>query len=191
MQRVPCRTCGESIHPDTAAKNNGLCMPCKGGYRQNLEAGKRRNEEDLRFRQSEEWKHWLTLVTRAELPGGIKHLTPEERTYFSVSILVKEVDNGGFEQFFFNSSGSLLAYAMDGLLELGATQSAGALDSARNLLFAGAPVPVETEARRNFLRARDSPAELESLDRLFWKDEDKLHERCGEYARRHGLFRGT
>lgn len=31
-QRLSCTECGASIHPDTAAQNGGLCLPCKRGY---------------------------------------------------------------------------------------------------------------------------------------------------------------
>jgi hypothetical protein len=31
--RVPCSKCGVSIHPDTAQKTGGLCMPCSGAVR--------------------------------------------------------------------------------------------------------------------------------------------------------------
>ncbi|MGV8346558.1 DMP19 family protein, partial [Pseudomonas aeruginosa] len=35
--------------PTTAARNDGLCMPCKGGYRQNIEDGKRFHTERRRY----------------------------------------------------------------------------------------------------------------------------------------------
>ncbi len=64
MQRLPCRECGELILPDTATKNNGLCMPCKGGYRANIEAGKKRREQERLWDQSAERKHWSSLVKK-------------------------------------------------------------------------------------------------------------------------------
>ncbi len=45
--RLPCRACGHLILPTTAARNDGLCMPCKGGYRQNIEDGKHFHAERL------------------------------------------------------------------------------------------------------------------------------------------------
>ncbi|HBO3527472.1 hypothetical protein APA93_25060 [Pseudomonas aeruginosa] len=47
--RLPCRACGHLILPTTAARNDGLCMPCKGGYRQNIEDGKRFHTERRRY----------------------------------------------------------------------------------------------------------------------------------------------
>ena len=40
-EKHPCRTCGNLILSTTAARTGGLCMPCKGGYRENIENGKR------------------------------------------------------------------------------------------------------------------------------------------------------
>lgn len=52
-ERLPCKTCGESIHPDTAELNGGLCMPCKRGYRQQVDDGKRRRELEREGRLEE------------------------------------------------------------------------------------------------------------------------------------------
>lgn len=39
--RLLCRACGASIHPDTAMANEGLCVPCKRGYRRFSDDGQR------------------------------------------------------------------------------------------------------------------------------------------------------
>ncbi len=100
-QHRPCKSCGELIHPDTAAKNGGLCRPCKGGYRANIEAGKKRREEERIYEQSAERKHWRALVSRVyDRPSGFEALRAPEKLYFAVSCLIGEVYNGGFDQFF-------------------------------------------------------------------------------------------
>lgn len=89
MSRVPCKSCGESIHPDTAAKNEGLCMPCKGGYRDKIEAGKRRREEEKKYEQSAERQYWLALSSRVHAsPNGFSMLAPVEQTYFALGCLI-------------------------------------------------------------------------------------------------------
>ena len=119
MLRVPCKSCGESIHPDTAAKNGGLCMPCKGGYRERIEAGKSRREEEKKYEQSAERQYWLGLSSRVHgSPSGFNELPQPEQTYFSLGCLIGEVYNGGLHQFFFNSSGAMYGVALDGLFEL-------------------------------------------------------------------------
>ncbi len=63
-QRLPCDRCGDSIYPDTATRNGGLCMPCKGGYRESIETSKRQREEEKRHLQSAEYLYWRGLVRR-------------------------------------------------------------------------------------------------------------------------------
>ena len=81
----------------------------------------------------------------------------------------------------------MYAYAMDGLLELEAEETAALLNHAKDRLFDATPVPVDTESRREYLRSRVSSPELEDLDKKFWLDGEKLGERCKQYALRHGL----
>lgn len=192
MQRVPCKVCGESIHPDTAAKNGGLCMPCKGGYRERIEAGKRRREEEREYDQSEERRYWLQLVSEVHgSEDGFRKLPTEDQTYFALGCLIGEVYNGGLHQFFFNSSGSMYGVAVAGLIEVEAYRAAGLLSRAKELLFGSGAVPMDTGSRRTLLQERGMPGELEELDRSFWKNEEKLDERCRKYAASHQLFPGA
>lgn len=190
MTRVPCLKCGESIHPDTALKNDGLCMPCKGGYRDRIEDGKARREAEKAYEQSAERRYWSSLVKRVHPPGaGFATLSPKEKTYYAVGCLIGEVYNGGFEQFFFNHAGSMYGAALSGLMELEAHASASLLQRAKELLFDEEAVQVDTGERRAFLRERDSsPPELELLDKEFWKDTERLSERCEKYAQAHRLY---
>ncbi len=189
MSRLPCQKCGDSIHPDTAAKNDGLCMPCKGGYRERIEAGKLRREEEKRYEQSAERKFWLNLSERVHVSAhGFSSLAPAEKTYYAIGCLMGEVYNGGFHQYFFNHSGALYGATLSGLFELEAVNMAGLLQRAKDLLFDDQPVPTEVSERRRLLRLRDiSPPGLEALDKAFWKNEEKLHERCTKYAAEHQL----
>ena len=41
--------CGNVILASTAARTGGLCMPCKGGYRENIENGKRYAQERKQY----------------------------------------------------------------------------------------------------------------------------------------------
>ncbi|BDT71479.1 hypothetical protein os4_10010 [Comamonadaceae bacterium OS-4] len=189
IQRLPCKTCGELIHPDTAAKNNGLCMPCKGGYRANIEASKRRREEDRLHEKSAERQHWLQLVRRVhETQEGFQKLSPPEKTYFAVSCLIGEVYNGGFDQFFSNSSGALYAHALDGLLEMQAEECAAQLAKAKQLLFGESVIPLDQVKRNAKMRQEASNPELDALDKRFWADPEGLGERCMQFAKAHSLY---
>jgi hypothetical protein len=166
-------------------------MPCKGGYRERIEAGKLRRQEEKEYEQSAERRYWRSLSSRVhESAEGVTNLTSAEKTYYAVGCLIGEVYNGGHEQYFFNHSGSMYGAALAGLLELEAPRTAALLQRAKDLLFGDKPVQMNTAERRTFLRENDqSPPELEDLDKAFWKNEERLDERCEKYAHEHQLYR--
>src|SRR5262249_21517037 len=55
--RVPCIRCGVLILPTTADKTGGLCKPCSGGYRDQLEAARRRYHEEAKTRENDPFVH--------------------------------------------------------------------------------------------------------------------------------------
>lgn len=193
-QRVPCSRCGELILPDTAAKNAGLCMPCKGGYRERIEEGKRQRQRMREYEQSAERKYWLDLVHRIfKTPVGFVGLSPPEKTYYAVSCLIGEVYNGGFDQFFSNSSGELYGVALDGLFELEAAESAALLVQAKEVLFGDGIVPLDRSKRLDLMptvRNESHPTgkQLNALDEAFYADPDQLSARCKAFAIEHHLF---
>ncbi len=186
--------CSESIHPDTAAKNGGLCMPCKRGTRAQLEAAKLRREQERAYEQSAERKYWLDLVHRVyETPEGFDGLAVSDRVYYAVCCLMGEVYNGGFDQFFSNRTGSLYGYALTGLLDMEADSSAALLTQAKEVLFGAQLVPTDQGDRLRLMPTVQSdscPAseQLERLDKAFYADPDGLGERCEIYAAKHRLY---
>lgn len=188
-QRLPCKVCGELIHPDTALKNDGLCMPCKGGYRESIEAGKRHREQERAYRQSAEFKFWQSLVQRVHGSSeGYQSLSAPERTYFAVNALVGEVYNGGFDQFFCNSTGDYYADALAGLRAIGAGASAELLLKAKQAVFGDLPVPAEQADRFRRMRAVDVSAALDELDSSFYEDPDSIADLCHSFALANGLY---
>ncbi|EHP41763.1 hypothetical protein OR16_18261 [Cupriavidus basilensis OR16] len=112
-ERLPCALCGELILADTAAKTGGLCMPCKGGYRQQIDDGKKRRVRERQCGESAEREYWTGLVNRVHGEGGgFLSLGIHEKTYFAVTCLIGEVYSGGFHQFFSNSAGECYEYAL-------------------------------------------------------------------------------
>ena len=167
-------------------------MPCKAGYRQSLEESKRRAVEEREALRSDPFrKLWVSLVARENgSPNGFDSLTEPERLYYSVGLLELEVYNGGFDQYFFNSSSSYYAHAEAGLALLGAAQALQLLRQAKEELFPAAAVPEDTKARRQALRVPRSPeldSKLSGLDRQYWADPDGLEPRLQAFAREHGL----
>jgi hypothetical protein len=194
-ERVPCITCGALVLPSTAAETGGLCMPCKGGYRKNIEAGKRRIEEDKKRRDSPPERFWRSLVERVyHTPAGFDGLTRAEQTYYAIRVLRGEVCNGGFQQYFFDSDHYTLA--LEGLLEVGATQARTLVLQAKEILFGSQHELPALSARREILLSMlegnggesDWSQRLEAVEQRFYEDPDQLDERMGAFARKHLLY---
>lgn len=190
--KVACRKCGTSILATTAKKNDGLCMPCKNGYRESIEKSKL---EAIRQRELEKTdplrKYWHVLVDRVYQPNlGYNSLAAAEKKYFAVALLEGDVFNGGFHQYFFNSSGSYYKDACAGLEEMGALQTLNLLERAKQIVFGFASVPPDTSKRRSLLQrcTNDSTSSrLEVLDQMFCKDPDNIAERSRAFALNHQL----
>ena len=170
-------------------------MPCKRGYRERIDEGKRWAEERKRYIASPQALYWEALVNRVyNTPEGFSGLALAEQHYYAVSVLQGEVCNGGFDQYFGNSSGEHCANACAGLLELGATQTLALLEEARHLLFGTQPVPSDQGLRQLSMPTyADEPdleceAALDALDTRFYLDTEHLNERLLKYAREHRLF---
>jgi hypothetical protein len=193
--KIPCPACGALILPATAAANGGLCTPCKRGFRGNIDDGRHRNAERKAQRAdldpaAKHWRWLLDQVYRTE--GGFAGLSPENQRYFAVCLLEGEVYNGGFDQYFTNSSADYYACALRGLADLGALECGRLLVSAKNLLFGGADVST-TKATRWAQMRKLSPAqeeELETLDKRFCRAAVALHELVAKQAREHRLYEG-
>ena len=118
-------------------------MPCKGGYRERLEAEKKlREEERERERTDPDRKLWLSLVEEVYYsPLGFEGLSHPKKLYFALGCLEGELYNGGFHQYFFNSSGSHCAYAEEGLIAIGALETLEPCNTQR--LNCSLPVPFQ------------------------------------------------
>lgn len=135
---------------------------------------------------------WRDLVDRIfETPDGFEGLSEPEKRYFAVGVLEREVYNGGFHQYFFNSSGGYYDYALLGLQEINAPQSLGLLQNAKRVIFDDRAVPESTGKRREIILQSDSDERftlLGELDEKFWQDPDDLGPKIAAYAKLHGLL---
>lgn len=57
-----------------------------------------------------------------DIRGIIDSLTPAQRAFYVIWIIEKEVNNGGFNQFYFNSSGQLADLGEEAFRRIGAHQ---------------------------------------------------------------------
>ena len=182
--KVPCQECGAIILEVTAKNNNGLCMPCKNGYRENIENSKKYYAKERELDKTCPFRaYWRDLVNRVHhTESGFNSLTEDEKVYWSLNILIGEVNNGGFMQFFDNSSGAYYVYAEKGLIEFDAIKTLNILHKAKAVIFGNQTVPVDTEQRRLITSKNDSWDELGKLDDEFYKEPDDLYELLEKYA---------
>lgn len=193
--KVSCSDCGVLILQETADRNGGLCLPCRSGTRSRIEASKaaakRERELDATDPTRIYWRKLVDMVFKA--PDGLSSLSEVERQYWAVGCLSGEVYNGGFEQYFHNSSGSTYNDALKGLEEMGALASLILLQKAKQVVFGFQAVPVDTGVRRSMIAAIGDESQqrrLDELDKQFCADPDKLAELSQNFAVRHDLISG-
>lgn len=176
----------------TAQSNDGLCIPCKRGNRESIEAqrkwGREQRERELNDPMLKRWRELVHHVAQSE--DGFASLSTSEKEYFAVCLLDGEVYNGGFDQYFFNSSGEYYNHAVSGLENMGASKTLLLLRRAKQVLFDFSDCPEDTEQRRKVLRNSSSPSRdkrLDQLDAEYCQDPDKLGEHIQKFANEHGL----
>ena len=194
--KVPCKTCGVQILPATANDNDGNCVPCAKGYRSSIEESKiyYAAQKEAQKKYDPEPALWLDLLKRSE-GNDLSTFSDDEKLYFTVCILEGEVYNGGFHQFFFNSSGDHFEVTLNGLETLKAYQCKEIAVEAARAVFGFSHVPKDRQERWDALKAFDERIglgsdndPLEALDRRFWSDPDDLSSLLVNFARNSGLI---
>jgi len=110
-------------------------------------------------------------------------LTEPEQTFHLVWRLEAEVNNGVFEQFFFNSVGAFIPHAAAAFRRIGANETAELIDAAIAIVGDGTDW-TDTQARHQRLNALDEDAteKLDDLDAAFYAYPDgDLAERLYPY----------
>jgi Domain of unknown function (DUF4375) len=105
------------------------------------------------------------LVCPRSYSDGVESLTPGERVAFHVDELEREVNNGGFSQFFGNLSGAHVPETIAALEAIGAEQMAALVREAAALL-PGGTLPADQAERSSVLEA------VSDSVRAAWADLD-------------------
>lgn len=115
---------------------------------------------------------------------GFRALTPPEQVAYCVDALEREVNNGGFQQFFWNSSGDTAVETLRALEALGATEAARLVTRAL-AVFPDARPPADREARIALLETlpAEATATWSDLDDAFYRYPDDLTALMREYVR--------
>src|SRR5207253_6180924 len=98
---------------------------------------------------------------------GFDSLLAPEREYIALYWLVCEVMNGGFHQYFHNSSGDIAPFAIEGLKAVGATESLRILERAL-AIFPSGTYSTDRETRWKGLKAisDDVDKEVQAFDEV-------------------------
>jgi hypothetical protein len=106
---------------------------------------------------------------------GEDHISQEERVVFAVEALEREVNNGGYDQFFVNSSSAYAAIIVDSLKRIGATEAANLTQEAIDALkIEGELTPENIEEA--ILR------EDEQRDNTLSHCDERYYQRVGDMA---------
>jgi hypothetical protein len=106
---------------------------------------------------------------------AMERLTPGQRSFYLNQSLEREVNNGGFDQFFFNSSGNFAHETVDSLEAIGAKKTADLLREAIDA-FPESRVPKDREERGNLMLDEVSPESdrWHELDQRFYAYDEPL-----------------
>jgi hypothetical protein len=151
--------------------------------------GKFGGAEENRMGRVELLKPIVDAAFRRYETTPLPDLSEVEQTVMLVWSLRGEVGNGGFDQFYFNSSGDYAAETVRALETIGAKQTA-ALVSEGNRLFPTQPVPTDRERRIAELDTfSDSVTDTwDRLERVFYTDPDRLDELVVAYLVHRGVL---
>lgn len=172
-------------------------MACKQGIRKSMEASRAYYQSLKEYNPFREL--WVSLAKRSSIDRSLADWSAEEKVYFSACLLEGEVYNGGFDQYFSNSSGDYYRLAVKGLEELRAVHSLKLLREAAETLFGKEGPPdsqtdrwriMNSKARRlsEAVTRNRQASKLDRLDKQFSEDPDRLGNLLKAYAEEHGLI---
>lgn len=113
-------------------------------------------------------------------------LSAAEQHFLAIWELESRVNNGGFEQYFYNSSGDSAFAAVDALNKIGARKAAKIVAQA-NSVFPNAIAPKDEVERREKLDALNAEQKelLERLDEEFMEYPDDLTELLFDFVKQN------
>jgi hypothetical protein len=123
-------------------------------------------------------------IGEKEAMRGESSLTEAEKRLCAVYELEGQVGNGGFDQYFFNSSGGNAEMALVGLKDMGAADAAAILERAM-AVFPGGKPPTDRKSRwkaMDRIASRSAPA-WQTCDSEFYQKGQDTYELCLAYAR--------
>ena len=117
--------------------------------------------------------------------AGDESLSEQERVVIAVEALEREVNNGGFEQFFYNSSNEFASIVADSLRKIGVPQVAEIAEDAIDALEIEGEPSVENIERRIFQEDEQRSRKLGECDDRYYEIAGDLSEPLFEYIKKN------
>lgn len=115
-----------------------------------------------------------SIVGAFEMALSVKtNLTRQERVILAVEAIEREVNNGGFNQFFANSSGEHWDYAAEALSAIGCPKTASLVESAIDILGITAKTPSDDIEEIACEASEEQNEQLSRLDDVYYQDEEE------------------
>ncbi len=116
----------------------------------------------------------------------LEKLTEAQKTFYYNQCLEREVNNGGFNQYFYNSSGDYSHETIEALKAIGANRTSSILQKAISQ-FPNKLAPKDRDERIALLQQIENFAneKWDELDKEFYKYEDNLNELNIEFIKRN------
>ena len=107
---------------------------------------------------------------------NMSKLNNHQRVFYLNQCLEREVNNGGFNQYYYNSSGSFAEETVDSLKAINANKTANILSQA-NAVFPKSKVPADIKERQSIIEEIEETARerWEDLEKIFMSYEDDLN----------------
>jgi len=117
---------------------------------------------------------------------SIEKLNDYQKNFFYNQTLEREINNGGFNQFYFNSSGDFAHEIIVSLKAIGANKTAMIVETANNQ-FPNKIVPKDRATRQEILLQIENKVDenWEELDQKFFAYEDDLNSLNMDYIRKN------
>ena len=125
-------------------------------------------------------------IYQLDVPGGFAALSEAEQTVYCVDGIEREVNNGGFSQFYVNSAGDQAHETLAALERIGAHQMAALLREANACFGPTGPSPdPETRARQMDAIGEQAEERWQALSERFFAYPDDLTTLMRAYVTSH------
>ena len=126
------------------------------------------------------------LCELSEYGEALEKLSESQKIFYYNQELEREINNGGFNQYFYNSSGDCAHQTIISLRQINAIKTAAILQLAIDQ-FPNSIVPKDQSERWEILEKIEEKAEevWEQLDKRFLEYEDNLYDLNIEFIKQH------